>query len=262
MIRYLRLYGYFLRFSFSRALQFRLDFYFRIIMDVIYYVVNILFFKIIFLHTSALAGWTQPQVMIFVGAFIVIDAVNMTVFSNNIWALPSLINRGDLDYYIVRPISSFFFVSLRDFAANSFINLIIAAGILIGALVQYPEPISPLKLLAFLLMILNGNILYFLTRMIFILPVFWTHSSRGLDMMFFGLTKFMERPRQIFKGALKIVLLTILPFSLMASVPAEILFASNPWILIAWCLSGTFVFLVVILSIWRMGLRSYSSASS
>ena len=33
MIRYLRLYGYFLRFSFSRAMEFRFDFFFRIFMD-------------------------------------------------------------------------------------------------------------------------------------------------------------------------------------------------------------------------------------
>ena len=39
-MRYLRLYLYFLRFSFSRAMEFRLDFYFRILMDVAFYVVN------------------------------------------------------------------------------------------------------------------------------------------------------------------------------------------------------------------------------
>ena len=44
------------------------------------------------------------------------------------WWLPMLINRGDLDYYLVRPVSTLFFVSFRDFAANSFVNLVIATG--------------------------------------------------------------------------------------------------------------------------------------
>jgi rhomboid protease GluP len=44
MRRYLTLYLYFLRFSFSRALEFRVDFLFRVVMDVVYYAVNIAFF--------------------------------------------------------------------------------------------------------------------------------------------------------------------------------------------------------------------------
>ena len=41
MTRYLRLYAYFLRFSFSRALEFRVDFFFRVIMDTAFYAVNL-----------------------------------------------------------------------------------------------------------------------------------------------------------------------------------------------------------------------------
>ena len=44
MIRYLRLYGCFLRFSFSRAMEFRLDFFFRVLMDVVWNLVNLGFF--------------------------------------------------------------------------------------------------------------------------------------------------------------------------------------------------------------------------
>ena len=46
-MRYLTLYGHFLRFSFSRAMEFRLNFYFRVVMDITYYLVNLAFFSII-----------------------------------------------------------------------------------------------------------------------------------------------------------------------------------------------------------------------
>ena len=62
----------------------------------------------------------------------------MTVFANNMWWLPIAVNRGDLDYYLVRPVSSLFFLSLREFAANSFLNLLLATGILVWALARYP----------------------------------------------------------------------------------------------------------------------------
>ena len=126
MMRYLRLYLFFLQFSFSKAMEFRLDFFFRIAMDVIYYIVNIALFKVLLLHTPIIAGWNEEQMMVFVACYLLVDAVNMTIFSTNMWWLPFYINRGDLDYYLIRPVSPLFFLSLREFSANSFVNLIIA----------------------------------------------------------------------------------------------------------------------------------------
>ena len=48
MRRYLRLYAYFLRFSFSRAMEFRFDFFFRIVMDLVWYVMHLVFFRVLF----------------------------------------------------------------------------------------------------------------------------------------------------------------------------------------------------------------------
>lgn len=262
MSRYIRLYANFLRFSFGKAFEFRIDFYFRIIMDVIYYIVNILFFKIIFLHSNLLAGWTEPQVMIFVSAFIIIDAINMTVFANNFWMIPVHINKGSLDYYLLRPASTLFFVVFQDFAANSFVNILIAAGIMIWTLLQYPDPLAVGNLLLFFFLILNGTAMYCFVRLLFVLPVFWTHSTRGMDMLFWGLVRFMERPHHIFYGAMRTILMTVMPFALMASMPTEVLFSDNPWPMVGYCVAATCVFFVLSLGLWRLGIRSYSSASS
>ena len=258
----MRLYGHFLRFSFSKALEFRIEFYFRIAMDLVYYAVNLAFFKIIFLHSKYLAGWTDAQVTIFVGAFIVVDALQMTIFSNSTWGIAQLVNRGDLDYYLVRPVSTFFFITVRDFAANSFVNLIMAVGILVWALARYPGHLEWLRVLAFLFFVLNGAFLFFLVSMLFILPVFWTHSNRGLQPLFWTATRFMERPHGIFTSPMRWVLLTVLPFSLMASVPSALLFESQPLIFGIGTLAVTVVFVCLVLWVWRQGLQNYTSASS
>ena len=58
MLRYARLYAYFLRFSFSRAMEFRLDFFFRVGMDALWYAVHLSFFTVLYRHTQALGGWS------------------------------------------------------------------------------------------------------------------------------------------------------------------------------------------------------------
>ena len=56
-MRYLRLYLCFLRFSAGKSMEFRLDFFFRIVMDLAYYGVALGFFHLLYLHTPTVAGW-------------------------------------------------------------------------------------------------------------------------------------------------------------------------------------------------------------
>lgn len=262
MKRYLRLYLHFLRFSFSKALEFRMDFTFRIIMDIIYYAVNILFFKVIYLHTPMLAGWTEAQMMIFISSYILVDAICMTVFSSNMWWLPHYINKGELDYHLIRPVSPLFFLSLKEFSANSFMNLIIAVGIFIYSLVNYPYDYSWYQVLLLIGLILNGALIYYCCQMMMILPVFWTQSAKGFMDLFFSMSLAMERPDRIYKGWLRYVFTIILPFSLIASFPARLFIEKFDWQTFAHLVAVSMVLWTVMLLVWKKGLKTYSSASS
>lgn len=261
-MRYFRLYAYFLRFSFSKAMNFRLDFFFRIFMDVIYYFVNISFFKLVYLHTPLLGNWNESQIMVFVSSYLVVDAINMTVFSSNMWWLPYFINKGELDYYLTRPISPLFFLSLREFSANSFVNFFMAFGLLTYALASYPTSFSFGELLLFAVLLLNGVLLYYAIQMMMILPVFWTHSSRGFVDLFYALGLAMERPDKIFKGWLRVIFTTILPFALIASFPTRLFLDKFEWQTLLHLTIVTISLWSVMLFVWRKGLRAYSSASS
>ena len=262
MMRYLRLFGYFVRFSFSKAMEFRLDFFFRVVMDIVFYLINILFFHVIFRHTGMLGGWTENQMMVFIAGFLIIDALSMTLFSNNLWLLSSFVNRGDLDYHLIRPCSSLFVVSLRDFAANSFMNLVLTFGILCWALLRYEGEITAAKLVVFLLLIANGTYLRYCVRMFCIIPVFWLHSGKGLEIVFFHMARFVERPDGIFTGPTRVVLTTVLPFCLMASFPARIFIEGFQWSVFLTIVNVTAAFTLGLGCFWKAGLRAYSSASS
>jgi ABC-2 type transport system permease protein len=256
------LYLHFLRFSASRSMEFRLDFFFRVFMDLAYYGVALGFFHVLFLHTGDVGGWNLHQARVFVAGYIVVDAIHMTVFSNNLWQLPQLVNKGDLDYYLVRPVSSLFFLSLRDFAFNSFLNLVLAAGILGWALGSHPEPFSAAAIAGFVLLLCAGSLLYYAVHMLFILPVFWTHSGQALNSMFYNVTRFMERPDRIYRGWTRALFTVVLPFAAMASFPARLLLDPFDPRVLAHFVLVVAAFLGLVVLGWRAGLRNYSSASS
>ena len=262
MLRYLRLYANFVRFSFSRAMEFRVDFTFRIFMDSMFYVVQFGFFGVLYRHIADLGGWNWDQVIIFVSGFLLTDAINMTFFSNNLWQLPTMINRGDVDYYLVRPVSSLFFLSMRDLAANSFVNLIIASSILVWALARYPGHLGGFTILVYILMLVAGNVLYAIIQLIFLIPTFWFHSHFGLREIFFNVQRYMERPDQIFYGFVHRILISVLPFALIISYPTHILFSGITLARILHVLVVIVLLFAFMVWFWHKGLRAYSSASS
>lgn len=262
MRRYFILYLHFLRFSFSKAMEFRLDFTFRIIMDAIYYLVNILLFKVLFLHTAVVGGWTEPEMMIFISCFLMIDAINMTIFSTNLWWLPYYINRGELDFYLIRPVNEVFFLSLREFSANSFLNLLMAGALMIYSLMNYDGTYSLWELLFLIVLLINGSLLYYCLQMLMILPVFWTQSARGFVDLFYSMGIAMERPDRIYRGSIRLVFTTILPFALIASFPARIFLEGIDGKTLLHLFAVTLVMFFLMLLLWKRGLKNYASASS
>lgn len=262
MKRYFTLYLYFLRFSFSKALEFRIDFTFRILMDTIYYIVNITFFKVLYMHTPLLGGWTEDQSMIFVASFLLVDAINMTVFSTNMWWLPYFINKGELDYYLIRPVSPLFFLSLREFSANSFLNLIMALSFMGYCLATYSMSFSFWDVVLFLSLIINGTLIYHWLHMLMVLPVFWTQSSKGFVDLFYTMGIAMERPHKIYKGWLRILFTVVLPFGLIASYPAQVFLEKVTLASFIQLVLVSVGLWLVVLYIWDKGLKTYSSASS
>ncbi len=262
LLRYARLFGYFARFSFSKYLQFRADFFFRIGLDVVYYAVNIAFYRVLFLHTAILGGWSERQAMAFVSGYLVVDAVMMTFFTNNQWMLPTYVNRGDLDYYLIRPVSSLFFLSLRDIAVNSGVNLLMAVGIMGWAVTRLPEPVGPARLALFVGALGVGVLIQYCVSTLFILPVFWTHSVSGFRLVYWSVSRFIERPDRIFGGWAHRVLAFVLPLSLIASYPARLFLDAFSWRTLGHLCGIAALFFLLTVWAWRMGLRSYSSASS
>jgi ABC-2 type transport system permease protein len=186
----------------------------------------------------------------------------MTIFSNNMWWLPFLINKGDLDFYLVRPVSSLFFVSLREFAANSFVNLLMAVGVLGWALARHPGPLGAGPVALFLGCLLVGVFLQYLLNILFLMPAFWVHTSHGLREIYFSLIETMTRPAGIFTGWVRRILVTLLPFAVIVSFPTRALFEGDRWPVVLHMVGVTAAGFLAVLAVWRAGVKSYVSASS
>jgi ABC-2 type transport system permease protein len=243
-------------------MEFRMDFFFRILMDLAYYGAQLVFYKILFIQIGQLGGWDFDQALIFVAGSMIVDAIAMTVFANNLWWFPILVNQGDLDNYLTRPVSSLFFLLFRDFAANSFLNLLCAAGIFIWALLRFPGDIAWSLLPVYLILLVAGAWMHALVHLIIVLPVFWTHGGMGFHDLFYNFARFMERPDRIYTGWVRKVVTWVLPFAVMTSFPARWFLEGAPPQILFHIIGVVVLLTTLAFTLWRLGLRSYASASS
>ena len=176
--------------------------------------------------------------------------------------LAGLINRGDVDYCLVRPVSSLFFLSLREFAANSFVNLLMATGILVWALARYPGELAALEVAIYVVMLVLGCLVGAFFDLWFTIPAFWLHWGNGLRQVMMQLHPCVERPHQIFPGWLQRILLTALPLALVSSYPTWVLFSGVTVAKVGFFLAVPVAAGGFTVVFWRLGVRNYASASS
>jgi ABC-type uncharacterized transport system permease subunit len=153
-------------------------------------------------------------------------------------------------------------LSFRDFAANSFVNLLVGCGIFTWALLRYPGHLGAPAIALFIAMLLVGEVLHYALTLLFTIPTFWLHASSGLREIYWATEQYMQRPYGIFNGWMARVLVSILPFALIVSFPVRILFEGASPTLLLHLLLVAAITLFVMIRVWNAGVRSYSSASS
>ena len=72
--------------------------------DMIWVAVEYAFFEVIYSNIGSINGWNREQTFFFLGIFISSDSLFTTFFQRSFWNFPNLINQGDLDIILTKPI--------------------------------------------------------------------------------------------------------------------------------------------------------------
>src|SRR4029434_6028612 len=147
MRRYIEIYSIMLRNSLIREMSFKANFILWLIVEVLWFLGQILFFSIIFGQVDRIGDWTKWEVVLLVGTHQIIAQIFQGFFFVNIANIPELVRTGKLDSLLVLPIDSQFSVSSKQFALDSMINAALGGVVVCVSLSQLgivPNPMSNL----------------------------------------------------------------------------------------------------------------------
>lgn len=250
-----------LRNSWVRQAVYRANFLTILLVDAIWIGIEFSLFHVIYSNTQTLGDWTRDQTYFFLGIFFATDALFTAFFQRNFWQFSDLVNHGELDVFLTKPVSPLFLSLTRTFNINGLLNFTLGLAIVYRYSVPagFPGGWNWLQVLGWTM---GGLITAVLLRFFFSVWVFWTDRSWALSRLYYQLFALATKPDLIYPPLIRGIILTILPFALIGSLPArailkgltpsEILTVGLVW-------SG---FFGLNWMLWRLGLRRYQSASS
>src|SRR6266576_6922407 len=136
MRRYIELYSIMLRTSVISEMSFKANFLLWMVVDVLWFCGQIVFFSIIFGNVDHIGDWTKWEVVLLIGTHQIIAQLFQAFFFVNLANIPELLRMGKLDFVLVLPIDSQFAVSTKQFSLDSVVNALIGAAVVIISLQQ------------------------------------------------------------------------------------------------------------------------------
>lgn len=264
MRRYIEIYSIMLRNSLIREMSFKANFLLWLIVEVLWFCGQIIFFSIIFGQVDQIGDWSKWEVVLLVGTHQIIAQLFQAFFFMNVSNIPELVRTGRLDSLLLLPVDSQFAVSTKQFGLDSIVNALLGAVVVIFSLVQLQIVPSPLSVLLYLIALGFGIAVHYSIMLALAAVSFWIVRAQGLVYGYFNFLQIARYPDVIFPRLFRFIFGWIIPVIIVANIPARLLiepFANPAWLMFHLVAAGTFA-LILSRTFWNFALRRYSSASS
>src|SRR6185436_5348246 len=194
LVRYLTLYAAFVKNSVVREMGFKTNFLLWIVVDLLWFMLQITFFAVLYSHVDRIADWSKWQVLLLLSTSHFIQQLFTGVFFNNCVAISEHIRTGRLDFMMLLPVNTRFLVSLRHVDLGAFVNASCAVALMIYAGRQLHLSPTIAQLGAFLLLCGAGLLVHYSMMFLLASVSFWTVRAQGIVWGYYNLFQLSRLP--------------------------------------------------------------------
>ena len=169
------------RYSITRTLMFRFDFFLWATVELFWMAVNLLLIAVIYEHTDSIAGWKKYEMMLLVGTSLLVQRFLMGFFWSSLFEMGRNIKSGVFDFFLAQPGNILFMASTRKLDLDGLLNSFVAIGVIAYSANQLGLQPSAVDLLLYAAMIFCGLIIHYSMLVITISLAFWLTSAQGIE---------------------------------------------------------------------------------
>ena len=260
MKRYLRVLGLFWSTAIAAELEYRLNFLIATLSSLTNLIGSIFGLFLFYRTGYTFDGWSWQEAIVVLGMFTLLQGFSATFLVPNLNRIVQQVEQGTLDFVLLKPISSQFWLSARTISPWGLPDLLFGAIIIIYAGTQLGLGIR--NYLVSAIPILFGLIILYSLWFMLGATSIWFVRIYNVTEVLRGLLEAGRYPMVAYPAAYRFFFTFVVPVAFLTTVPAEAMLGRTQ---MTWVIGAGILAVGLLLAskfFWQFALRFYTSASS
>lgn len=258
----LRLLRVFYRTSVQTDMEYRADFFTRILASLLGLLTTLGSLSVAFQYTTNLKGWTFPQTLVLLSVYYLMDGLIEMFIAPNMREIMNQVREGTLDFVLMKPVSSQFMATFRTLNVWRASSLLVGLGLMTYSVQRLSLTVGLTQALMFAGALAAGIAVVYAFWLALVTLTFWFTRLENIEQIVWQAFEAGRYPVEIYPGWLQALLTYAIPITFIITVPAKALAGRlDPGFLLV---AAVVAVLSVLASsaFWRFGLKSYTGASA
>lgn len=261
-LRYLRLWRRFVGQAFVRDTHYRVHFLTTVGVGVVQLGLSLVPVWLLFGYTNSVHGWSRDEVIALVGLYQMMTGLLGAFVAPNVSRMTDYITEGELDGVLIQPVSAQFYLMFRWVDLAELGGVATGAVVLVLGLLRAGATPDPGGILRAALLFGCGLVLLTCAWSALAFLAFWTQVAGLSGDVFNTMLQAGRYPLAFFPELVRGFLTFVLPIAFATTLPAQALDGSTGWPPILTGFGLSTIAVLGLRALWRVGVRTYASASS
>ena len=260
--KYLKVYTKFLHTSLASEFEYKTNILIDLFTAILSLIGSIFLLSIFFQNKGDIGGWEFEQALIIQGIYTILNGITNTWFNPNLSEIVKHIREGTLDFVLLKPIDTQFYISLKKINPSGFLEILLGL-LLLFYCIKINQIIFSLSFLTLSLttIICSICILYSLWFFVSTTTIWFVKTWNATEVLrsFLYIGRF---PLNSFSISLRVFFSVFIPIAFITTIPSEVFLGiSQLWKILLEVIVAM-VFLFTSRKFWLYALKFYTSASS
>jgi ABC-2 type transport system permease protein len=258
----LKLLSVFYRTSVQTDMEYRADFFTRLIASLLGLLTTLGGLSIAFQYTTHIKGWSFPQTLVLLAVYYLMDGLIEMFIAPNMREIMVQVRDGTLDFVLLKPVSAQFMATFRTLNVWRAANLLVGSGLLAYTMHRLALSVGWAQAATFAVTLAAGIGVVYSVWLVLVTLTFWFVKIDNIEQIVWQAFEAGRYPVEIYPGWLRSVLTYGIPVVFIITVPAQALAGRLPGSFAAVAVVVALLSLIASSLFWRFGLRFYTGASA
>lgn len=262
----LSLYAAFAKITFLTQLEYRGQYFMRMLSKIIAWSSGFIMILVLLSKFQMIGTWNKYEVLFLYALDMLSYSIASTFFMGPFGKLPRLIQRGDLDQIMLRPVNPMVYLVCTKVSAGYTSNYVIGAGIVFLCIQKLALPFGAADLIWLFVVLAGASLIHGAAYIFTAVPAFWILKSDGLrDIFYKNLEDFVGYPLSIYNRGIQILLTFVMPYAFINYYPSQHFLGKqelfHPVFQYLTPLVGVILFFAAY-QFWKRGLNAYQGTGT